>query len=208
MGAGGKRPITPIVCYDMGVRMGLRPAEEWAEILQVHRKVIYEKKNNGQRLMKRYTFAAASPEEVKRWREAHNLSEMAKTAAEQGKSYGQLVAERWMEEQQKKKEEPKEMEAKEVMDAVGTVSDVMGKPLPELAVEPAPKTKKLHFADFVDLIDGHVVLDLYTHRDGEDVWLMSIPSDSPLMEADVVEGTVEFFCIPEGQENAMRVYIK
>ena len=101
------------------------------------------------------------------------------------------------------------MEAKEVMDAAGAVSDVMGKPLPELAEESyTHKPRKLHFADFVDLIDGHVVLDLYTHRDGEDVWLMSIPSDSPLMEADVIEGTVEFFCIPEGQENALRVYIK
>ena len=208
MGAGGQKPKVPIVCYDRGIRMGLRTTEEWAELLDIKKSTIYNAKYKGMKVAKRYTFTEATPEEVKHWREAHNLSEMAKTAAEQGKSYGQLVAERWMEEQ-KKKEEPKEMKAEEVMDAVGTVSDVMGKPLPELAEESyTHKPGKLHFADFAALIDGHVVLDLYTHRDGEDVWLMSIPSDSPLMEADVVEGTVEMFTIPEGQENALRVYIK
>lgn len=196
MGAGGKRPVTPIVCYDMGVRMGLRPAEEWAEILQVHRKVIYEKKNNGQRLMKRYTFAAASPEEVKHWREAHNLSEMAKAAREQGLSYGELVARKWMEGQQHKEEEAMEE---------ATVMDPVEETVPE---EETPKKTKLAFADFAALIDGHVILDLYSRQDGEESWLMSIPSDSPMMAAGVISGTVEQIRVVAGENRALRIYLR
>lgn len=194
MGAGGQKPRVPIVCFDRGIRMGLRPVEEWSELLEIKKTTIYNAKKKGSRVSKRYTFADATPEEVQAYREAKSISVMAKAAREQGLSYGELVARRWMEQQNKEEEAVEEVKMDPVEETV-----------PE---EETPKKTKLAFADFAALIDGHVILDLYSRQDGEESWLMSIPSDSPMMAAGVISGTVEQIRVVAGDKRGLRVYLR
>ena len=194
MGAGGQKPKVPIVCFDRGIRMGLKPVDEWSELLEIKRTTIYNAKTKHSKVCKRYTFADATPEEVQAYREAKSISVMAKAAREQGLSYGELVARRWMEQQNKEEEAMEEVK----MDPVEEV-------LPE---EETPKKTKLAFADFAAMIDGHVILDLYSRQDGEESWLMSIPSDSPMMAAGVISGTVEQIRVVAGDKRGLRVYLR
>jgi len=196
MGAGGQKPRVPIVCYDKGIRMGLRPVEEWSELLEIKKTTIYNAKKKGSRVSKRYTFADATPEEVQAYREAKSISVMAKAAREQGLSYGELVARRWMEGQQHKEEEAMEE---------ATVMDPVEETVPE---EETQKKTKLAFADFAAMIDGHVILDLFSRQDGEESWLMSIPSDSPMMAAGVISRTVEQIRVVAGDKRGLRVYLR
>lgn len=195
MGAGGQKPKVPIVCFDRGIRMGLKPVEEWSELLEIKRTTIYNAKKKHSRVSKRYTFADATPEEVQAYREAKSISVMAKAAREQGLSYGELVARRWMEQQNKEEGTMEE----------ATVMDPVEETVPE---EETPKKTKLAFADFAAMIDGHVILDLYSRQDGEESWLMSIPSDSPMMAAGVISGTVEQIRVVAGDKRGLRVYLR
>lgn len=186
-----KRKPIQARCFRDGIPIGVMTLTEWCEVADIDYTNAYNALKKGGRTKApdgaKLQFVEVKPGEPDY---IQSLSEVNEEAREKGKSYGQLQAEKYLQEHPiiAKKEEAKE-EAQEAQEE--------------------EMEDKITLRQFAALVNGACALHIQEHTDyDEDRWLMTIPADSPVIaEGLAADWIVECFVLTEG-EGSLTVYVK
>ena len=197
-----KRKEIQARCYreGVGVLAGVMTLTEWADVLGVDYPNVYHAYKKGRATKGknggRYRFEAVEPGEED-YKES--LSEANERARGEGKSYGQMQAEKYLREHPiipKAIEEPEEETEEEEMEPM----------LEDEKMEDLDYKTIMTMGDFAEAYVGDATFDLYI-REEKDVLVCSIPSGSPALPI-FNDLAVTGFMIEPGTSDTMRIYVK
>ena len=197
-----KRKEIQARCYreGVGVLAGVMTLTEWADVLGVDYPNVYHAYKKGRATKGenggRYRFEAVEPGEED-YKES--LSEANERARGEGKSYGQMQAEKYLQEHPiiPPREEPEEPEEQE---------EEMEPILEDETMEDLEYRTIMTMGEFVEAYVGEATFDLYI-REEKDIPVCSIPSGSPVLPI-FSELAVTGFMIEPWTSDTMRIYVE
>ena len=196
-----KRQPIQARCYRDDIPIGVMTLTEWEDVLDVEYSKIFRayktggvtKTEDGAKL--RFEPVGQDDDEYKM-----SLSEAEELARGEGKSYGQMQAEKYLREHPiipRETEEPEEPEEQE---------EEMEPILEDETMEDLEYRTIMTMGEFVEAYVGKVTFDLYI-REEKDIPVCSIPSGSPVLPI-FSELAVTVFMIEPGTSDTMRIYVK
>lgn len=168
-------------CFQDGLSIGVKTLKEWSEALDIDYHNIWLSCKNGTRVRgpekSVLKFMQVEPEDPEYKK---TLGEVNEEARAEGKSYGKLQAEKYLQQHPiiTKKTEEADMETITLKQFCGLM-------------DPADKTALI----IVEDVEGRP-------------WLGTIPPDSPMLSGDLGNMHVCQFSLGSGDENALNVTVK
>lgn len=170
-----------IICFDRGEEIGRDTLPNWSKKLEIPYQTIYAGMKLGNTIAGRYRFVKVTPpKEAEDGTIISSLAEANKTARTAGKSYGQMQAEKYLQEHPIiPKGEPKEMEKqREQEEMEPMLEDTVAEDLEDTPTVRGPLT----LAEFLLFLDEDELLQLETiDRGGNATFIGIAPRFSPLL---------------------------